>query len=77
MLIPQKIFFSIVIAFAVCMFSVNTGCGIYRFNDVSIPDSIKTKFRQMLKKEAAGICLAGVIITFLIMIAFSGVLFDI
>ena len=37
----------------------------------------KTKFRNMYKREIAGIGIVGAIITFLIMIAFSGVLYDI
>ena len=37
----------------------------------------KTIFRKKYKRETAGICIAGVIITTLIMMAFSGVLYDI
>ena len=35
---------SLLACFAFCILSLafNTGCGVYRFNDVSIPDSIKT-----------------------------------
>jgi hypothetical protein len=35
------------------------------------------KVRKMYKREAAGICVVGALITFLIMIAFSGVLYEI
>jgi hypothetical protein len=44
----------------------------------SLPAGVnKTKFRNMYKREMAGIGIVGAIITFLIMIAFSGVLYDI
>ena len=77
---PSKLFFIPYYTLSlVCVF-VHIACahyaiGIKKMNNV--PVEIKAKFRKMYGREAAGICLIGVIITFLIMIAFSGVLYDI
>ena len=77
---PSKLFFIPYYTLSlICVFA-HIACahyitGMEKINN--IPDAIKTKFRQMYKREAAGICWAGAIITFLIMIAFSGVLYEI
>src|ERR1044072_246106 len=77
---PSKLFFIPYYTLSlICVFA-HIACahyimGIEKINE--IPDGIKTKFRKMYKRECVGICVAGVIITFLIMIAFSGVLYDI
>jgi succinate dehydrogenase/fumarate reductase cytochrome b subunit len=77
---PSKLFFipyytlSLICVFAHIAF-VHYITGIEKIN--KIPDDIKTKYRKMYKREAAAICLVGGIITLLIMIAFSGVLYDI
>jgi hypothetical protein len=43
MLVTKKIVFLAASIIAVLLFTqINTGCGVYRFNDVSIPDSMKT-----------------------------------
>lgn len=63
----------------VCVFA-HIACAHYKIGMEKInkiPVDIKPGYRRMYKREAAGICLAGAIITFLIMIAFSGVLYDI
>ena len=77
---PSKLFFIPYYTLSLSCVFAHIACahyiiGIEKMN--KIPDDSKTKFRKMYKREAAGICLAGVIITFLIMIAFSGVLYDI
>jgi outer membrane lipopolysaccharide assembly protein LptE/RlpB len=38
----KKIYFLIISAILIALFNFNSGCGIYGFADVSIPDSIKT-----------------------------------
>ena len=43
-----------------------------------IPDAAGVElFRKKYEKETTGICIAGAVITFLIMISLSGVLYDI
>jgi succinate dehydrogenase/fumarate reductase cytochrome b subunit len=77
---PSKLFFIPYYTLSlVCVFA-HIACAHYiigmdKIN--KIPVDIKTKYRAMYKREAACICLAGAIITFLIMIAFTGVLYDI
>jgi hypothetical protein len=46
------IFSAAVIVLAVFLGSVNTGCNIYRFRDVSIPDSIKTVKINFIENRA-------------------------
>lgn len=48
----KKIFASLFIAIVVFIASTNTGCGVYRFNDVSIPDSIKTIKVNLIENRA-------------------------
>jgi len=77
---PSKLFFIPYYTLSlVCVFAhiacAHYAIGIKKMQEV--PAEIKHKFRKMYKKEAAGICLMGAIITFLIMMAFSGVFYDI
>lgn len=44
--------FSTSIILLVLLFTSNTGCGIYRFTDASIPDSIKTVKVNLLENRA-------------------------
>ena len=64
----------------VCVFA-HIACAHYRKRIEKInkmPVQVdKIIFRKKYKRETAGICIAGVIITSLIMMAFSGVLYDI
>jgi hypothetical protein len=78
---PSKLFFiPYYILSLVCVFA-HIACAHYRIGIEKmnkLPVYInKTKFRKMYKREAAGICIVGALITFLVMIAFSGVLYDI
>lgn len=77
---PSKLFFIPYYTLSlVCVFA-HIACAHYAIGIEKmkrIPVDIKTKFRKMYKREVAGICLLGVIVTFLIMIAFTGVLYDI
>ncbi|THU40175.1 hypothetical protein FAM09_09870 [Niastella caeni] len=63
----------------VCVFAhiacIHYKIGIEKINELPV-GVIKTRFRNMYKREVAGIGIVGAIITFLIMIAFSGVLND-
>ena len=38
----KKIYFLLISAILIAIFNVNSGCGIYGFADVSIPDTVKT-----------------------------------
>lgn len=77
---PSKLFFIPYYTLSlVCVFA-HIACAHYAIGLEKTnkrPPDIKTKFRKMFKREAAAICLLGAIITFLIMIAFTGVLYDI
>ncbi|MFN2438069.1 MAG: LPS assembly lipoprotein LptE [Chitinophagaceae bacterium] len=42
MLATKKIYFILLSAILIVVFNINSGCGIYGFADVSIPDTIKT-----------------------------------
>ena len=78
---PSKLFFIPYYTLSlVCVFA-HIACahyiiGIEKINKMPV-DINKTKFRKMYKREAAGICMVGALITILIMSAFSGVLYDI
>ena len=78
---PSKLFFIPYYTLSlVCVFA-HIACahyiiGIEKINKLPV-DINKTKFRKMYKREAAGICMVGALITLLIMSAFSGVLYDI
>ena len=78
---PSKLFFIPYYTLSlVCVFA-HIACahyiiGIEKINKLPV-DINKTKFRKMYKREAAGICMVGALITILIMSAFSGVLYDI
>lgn len=52
MRVIKKIYFVLIAVFIVFIGSVNTGCGIYSFNDVSIPDSIKTIRINFIENKA-------------------------
>jgi outer membrane lipopolysaccharide assembly protein LptE/RlpB len=52
MRVTKKIYFIILIAVIVAAAGLNTGCGIYSFRDVSIPDSIKTVRIQYIENKA-------------------------
>ena len=52
MRVIKKIYFVLIAAFLVLLASMNTGCGIYSFNDVSIPDSIKTIRINFIENKA-------------------------
>jgi hypothetical protein len=77
---PSKLFFipyytlSLVCVFAyiACAHYIT---GIKKIN--MVPVNIHTRFRKMYKREAAFIFVMGAMITFLIMISFTGVLYDI
>ena len=76
---PSKLFFIPYYTLSLTCVFVHIACAHYirgMEKIYKIPDGIKTKFRKMYKEEAVVIFLAGVIITLLIMIAFSGVLYD-
>lgn len=78
---PEKIFFipyytlSLVCVFAhiACVHYIKRQEKLDKMTDEA--DTII--FRKKYKRETAGICIAGALITFLIIIAFSGVLYDI
>jgi succinate dehydrogenase/fumarate reductase cytochrome b subunit len=78
---PSKLFFIPYYALSlVCVFT-HIACAHYikrieKINKMPV-DVNKIIFREKYKRETAGICMVGAIITFLIMIAFSGVLYDI
>jgi hypothetical protein len=78
---PSKLFFIPYYTLSlVCVFA-HIACahyiiGIEKINKLPVGVD-KIKFRNMYKRETAGIGIVGAIITFLIMIAFSGVLYDI
>jgi hypothetical protein len=49
----SKLIVPLLIAFAFCIFNFSfTSCGIYGFNDISIPDSIKTVRIQFIENKA-------------------------
>src|SRR5690242_5380652 len=48
----KKIYFVFIAAFVVLFAGINTGCGVYSFNDVSIPDSIKTIRINFIENKA-------------------------
>jgi hypothetical protein len=77
---PSKLFFIPYYTLSlVCVFA-HIACAHYAIGlekMYKMPVDIKTRFRKMYKREVAGICLMGAIITILIMISFSGVLYDI
>ena len=78
---PSKLFFIPYYTLSlVCVFAhiacIHYKIGIEKINKMPVGIN-KTIFRKMYKREAAGICMVGAIITLLIMTAFSGVLFDI
>ena len=78
---PSKLFFIPYYTLSlVCMFA-HIACAHYikRIEKINkMPVEVdKTIFRKKYKRETAGICIVGTIITFLIMIAFSGVLYEI
>jgi hypothetical protein len=78
---PSKLFFIPYYTLSlVCVFAhiacIHYIIGIEKINKMPVGVN-KTTFRNMYKREAAGICMVGAIITFLIMVAFSGVLYDI
>ena len=52
MVFIKKIYSLFIIAFVIFIGSMNTGCGIYSFNDVSIPDSIKTIRINFIENKA-------------------------
>ncbi len=52
MRVTKKIYFIIIIAVIIAAAGLNTGCGIYSFRDVSIPDSIKTVRIQYIENKA-------------------------
>lgn len=52
MRVTKKIYFIIAIAVIVAAAGLNTGCGIYSFRDISIPDSIKTVRIQYIENKA-------------------------
>jgi hypothetical protein len=52
MLIIKKISILILVLFIIFSFAFNTGCGVYSFKDVSIPDSIKTIRIQFIENRA-------------------------
>ena len=77
---PSKLFFIPYYTLSlVCVFA-HIACTHYTVgmeNINKLPVGInKIKFRNMYKREMAGIGIVGAIVTFLIMIAFSGVLND-
>jgi hypothetical protein len=78
---PSKLFFVPYYTLSlVCVFA-HIACAHYmkrmeKINEMPV-DVNRTIFREKYKKETAGICMVGAIITCLIMIAFSGVLYDI
>lgn len=49
---PPKLSFVFCFAFCILYFSVITGCGIYKFNDVSIPATIKTVRVNFIENRA-------------------------
>lgn len=78
---PEKLFFIPYYTLSlVCVFA-HIACVHYikRMEMLSkISDTDRTEmYRKKYKREVAGICIAGGMITFLIMIAISGVLYDI
>jgi succinate dehydrogenase/fumarate reductase cytochrome b subunit len=78
---PSKLFFIPYYTLSlVCVFA-HIACAHYTIGIEKIdklPVGVnKPKFRNMYKRESAGICIVGALITFLIIIAFSGVLYDI
>lgn len=78
---PSKLFFIPYYTLSlVCVF-VHIACAHYikrveKINKMPVQVD-KTMFRKKYKRETVGICVAGVIITSLIMMAFSGILYDI
>jgi succinate dehydrogenase/fumarate reductase cytochrome b subunit len=78
---PSKLFFIPYYTLSlVCVFA-HIACAHYikRIENINkIQDDVSKKIlRKKYKRETTGICMVGAIITFLIMIAFSGVLYDI
>jgi succinate dehydrogenase/fumarate reductase cytochrome b subunit len=77
---PSKLFFIPYYTLSlVCVFA-HIACAHYIIGMEKInktPVDIHKNITKMYKREAAGICVVGAIITFLIMISFSGVLYDI
>jgi len=78
---PEKLFFIPYYTLSlVCVFAhIASAHYIKRMEMLDkVSDSALVELRQKkYKKETTGICIAGVVITFLVMIAFSGVLYDI
>jgi succinate dehydrogenase/fumarate reductase cytochrome b subunit len=78
---PEKLFFIPYYTLSLISVFAHIACAHYlkrmeRLNKFS--DSVRTEtYRRKYKKEVAGICITGAVITFLIMIAISGVLYDI
>lgn len=78
---PSKLFFIPYYTLSiVCMFA-HIVCAHYikrmeKINKMPV-EADKTIFRKKYKRETAGICIAGALITFLVIIAFSGVLYKI
>jgi len=78
---PEKLFFIPYYTLSLLCVFLHIACVHYtkrleQFNSSNIKIS-DTKFQIKYKKEALGICIAGCVITFLIMISFSGVLYNI
>jgi hypothetical protein len=78
---PSKLFFIPYYTLSLVSVFAHIACAHYikrveKINQMPA-DVDKTICRKKYKMETAGICMVGAIITFLIMIAFSGVLYDI
>lgn len=52
--VPKKIFFFLVLSTLLIGGLLNSSCGIYKFQDVSIPDSIKTVRVQQITENRGG-----------------------
>lgn len=78
---PSKLFFIPYYTLSLVSMFAHIACAHYikrieKINKMPV-DVDKTVFRKKYKREAAGIYMVGAIITFLIMIAFSGMLYKI
>ena len=78
---PSKLFFIPYYTLSLVCVCAHIACAHYikRIEMINkMPVQVdKTIFRKKYKRETAGICIAGAIISSLIMMAFSGVLYDI
>jgi len=78
---PDELFFIPYYTLSLVSVFAHIACAHYikRMEKIDkMQDGIDTAiFKKKYKRETVGICIAGAVITFLIMIAFSGVLYDI